>query len=401
MLLFLSTFFLVYGGLHGFFYYLLAKAWKLGRRRWPVLLFLLLMTIAPVLVRLLEQRELESAARVLAYLGYSWMGFIFFFTVTALFLILLRGLLRWRRQRAAGRLRQPTEGSRGLSRLLTPVGVFKLALLVAVLASVYGYREARDIRLAEVQLTSPKLAGFAVEGMTDSGGEFAWRPAEQPLRIVKITDVHLGLIVGERRLAAILAAVAQARPDILVATGDIVDGQHDGIAHLAEKFHQIEAPLGKFAILGNHEFYVGAAESQQFLEAAGFTVLRGESVTIGNRLTIAGVDDRTGIQLGLTPADQEQQLLGRLPLETFNVLLKHQPEIVLGGFVDLQLSGHIHGGQLVPFNFFTWLAYRVPVGLSRAEDGRYLYVGRGAGTWGPPIRFLAPPEVTLLELTAE
>lgn len=391
MILFLSLFFVIYGAMHWFFYRLLVAAWSPGRLRLPVLLFLGLMVLSPPLVRILEGRGWELSAQLLARIGYSWMGFIFLFCVIALvFLVLRLPLLYWGRNRKQSRLRLPGEGV-GRRRYRGSALICGTALVLALGATVYGYREARLIGLEEVRISSPKLLGFAPDPTS------AW-PEDRPLRIVMITDVHLGLIVREQRLAPMLAVVRQARPDILVATGDIVDGQGDGIAHLAEKFQRISAPLGKFAILGNHEFYVGAAESRQFLEAAGFTVLRGESVAIGGRLRIAGVDDRTGIRMGLVDADQEQRLLAELPADTFNILLKHQPEIVAGGPVDLQLSGHVHGGQLLPFKLFTWLAYRVPMGLSRSADGRYLYVGRGSGTWGPPIRFLAPPEITLIEL---
>jgi uncharacterized protein len=428
MILFLSFFLVVYGGMHWFFYRLLTAAWSPGRLRAPVLFFLALMVLTPPLVRILEHREAELTARALAHIGYSWMGFVFLFCVMALLLFGLWLPFRWRRK--AARLRLPGDGGARRLRLSAPARIFWLALLAALAASAYGYREATDIHLEEVRLVSPKLAGFAparlglsaglatvladhaLQEVDDAGsrGDAAsgpdpealvpW-PLGRPLRIVKITDLHLGLILREKRLAPILEVVRQARPDILVATGDIVDGQSYGLAHLAEKFRRIEAPLGKFAILGNHEFYIGAEESRLFLEDAGFTVLRGESVEIGGRLRIAGVDDRTGISLGLVAPDQEERLLASLMPDRYNILLKHQPEIVAGGSVDLQLSGHVHGGQIFPFKLFTWLAYRVPMGLSRAGDGRYLYVGRGTGTWGPPIRFLAPPEITLFELAAE
>lgn len=394
MLLFLSAFFVVYGVMHWFFYRLLAAARPPGRLRPLLLFFLLLMVLSPPLVRILEQRGQEPLAWALAWLGYSWMGFIFFFCAAALALSAVAWPLRrwWQRRQP---LVLPGEAAPRLRSLPLAALMFWPALLAALLALSFGYREAGDIRLEQVRLASPKLYGFAPDP------EAAPWPLERPLRIVKLTDVHLGLIIREKRLAPMLEVVHRARPDILVATGDIVDGQGDNIAHLAAWFREIEAPLGKFAILGNHEFYIGSQESRQFLEAAGFTVLRGESVEIGGRLRIAGVDDRTGVRLGQVAVDQEKRLLAALPPDTYNILLKHQPEVVAGGVVDLQLSGHVHGGQLFPFNIFTWLAYRVPVGLSQDDDGRLLYVGRGSGTWGPPIRFLAPPEVTLIELQQE
>ncbi|HET97197.1 MAG TPA: metallophosphoesterase [Desulfurivibrio alkaliphilus] len=381
MLLLLSAFLLIYGAMHCYFYWRLRGALpNLGAGRAMVGLFLLLMILAPVLVRLLEREGGAVAATLLAHLGFGWMGFLYLFTVVALMLDALRLL----RIRLAGPPKLALPGvatSRWPARVPAPAAVFWLAFLAAVAGCAYGYREALDIRLEQVRIVSDKLP-----------------PAEGVVRIVQITDIHLGLIVRERRLERMLAVVAQARPDLLLATGDIVDGQGDGIAPLAEQFRRLKTPLGKFAILGNHEFYVGATASLDFHESAGFTVLRGELSRVTPWLTVAGVDDITGERLGLTPPGQEEELLALLPEETFNILLRHQPRVVPGGLVDLQLSGHIHRGQIFPFNLFTWLAYRVSTGLSVAADGRYLYVGRGTGTWGPPIRFLAPPEVTLIEL---
>lgn len=380
MLLFLSAFLLIYGAMHGYFYWRLRAALGLGAARLPILLFLLLMVLAPVLVRLLEQRGWDLAALLLAHLGFGWMGLLFLFCVLAGLLDGAR-LLHSRLVRPT-KLVLPDGGGSGLAtRLLTPAAIFWLALLVAAASCAYGYREALEIKLERVEIVSDKLP-----------------PGQEPLRIVQVTDIHLGLIVRERRLARILAVAAAARPDLLLATGDIVDGQGDNLSRLAGEFHRLETPLGKLAILGNHEFYVGEAAAVAFHELAGFTLLRGEALRVTPHLTVAGVDDVTGVRLGITPPAQEERLLAALPEDTFNILLRHQPVVVPGGPVDLQLSGHIHRGQIFPFNLFTWLVYRVSSGLSVAADGRYLYVGRGSGTWGPPIRFLAPPEVTLIEL---
>ncbi len=387
MLPVLATFLLVYGAMHWYFYRRLRSALSSGlprTARFLLLLFLLVMLLTPILVRILEHRGWELAALGLAHLGFGWMGLLFLFSVAALPLDILGRL--YRRLTPVPKLLLHGDGLSPAARFLAPAPVFWLAFLVAVAGSAYGYREARDIRLERVEIVSAKLP-----------------PGQAPLRIVQVTDIHLGLLIRDQRLRRILEVVAAARPDLLLATGDIVDGQGDNIAPLAAMFKRVVTPLGKFAVLGNHEFYVGESASARFHEEAGFTVLRGEFARINPRLTVAGVDDNAGVRMGVTPSDQEQRLLAELPEESYNILLKHQPELLLpvglpGGVVDLQLSGHLHGGQILPFKLLTWLAYRVPMGLSGAADGRQLYVGRGSGTWGPPIRFLAPPEVTLFEL---
>lgn len=391
MLLFMSTFFVVYGGMNWLFYRLLTTSWRPRRLRVPLAFFLTLMVLSPPLVRILENQGWEWVAWLLAEVGYRWMGFLFLFLVFSLLLSLL-WLPLWRISRRA-RLSLPGERGGDYHRFTAPGALFKVALVLSLGAWVYGSYEATDVRLEELTISSPKL-----EAMTFSNPALFEGELNRPLRLVLISDLHLGLIVREKRLVPILEAVRRAKPDLLLAVGDIVDGQGDGIAVLARELSRIEAPLGKYAVLGNHEYYVGAQDSVEFLEAAGFKVLQGEEVAIGNRLRLAGVDDAAGIARGVVPADQEALLLQRLPHDTFNILLKHQPKIESSDRVDLQLSGHVHGGQIFPFNFVVWLVHRVPTGLSRMPDGRHLYVSRGAGTWGPPIRFLAPPEVTLIHL---
>jgi len=222
----------------------------------------------------------------------------------------------------------------------------------------------------------------------------------QKLTIVQISDVHLGLIVRRNRLKRILEKVKEANPDILVSTGDLVDGQIDNLNGLADMFNEIEPPLGKYAVTGNHEFYAGLSQALRFTKESGFTILRGEGITVGDIVNIAGVDDPAGAYFKEEKHRSEAELLSALPEDKFTLFLKHRPIIEktsLGHF-DLQLSGHTHKGQIFPFNIVTWLYYPVHAGCFNPIDGCYLYVSRGSGTWGPPIRFLSAPEVSLFEL---
>ena len=149
-------------------------------------------------------------------------------------------------------------------------------------------------------------------------------------------------------------------------------------------------------MIGNHEVYAGLESSLHFLRSAGFTVLRGESVAAGG-IILAGVDDPSA------GTDGQQSVAVHAPGNTddYVVLLKHQPVADKQIPFDLQLSGHVHGGQIFPFGLLTRLVYGVGTGLTRLGDGRLLYVSRGTGTWGPPIRLLAEPEITLITLESE
>jgi hypothetical protein len=169
---------------------------------------------------------------------------------------------------------------------------------------------------------------------------------------------------------------------------------------LAGSLREITPRYGKYAITGNHEFYAGLDQALNFTRSAGFTVLSGEAVSIPGLINIAGVDDPAGSMLGLSPAVSEEKLLTGLPRGLFTLLLKHRPLIdkKAVGLFDLQLSGHVHKGQIFPFSIITWLYYPLHAGRLDLPGHALLYVSRGAGTWGPPIRFLSPPEVTVVEL---
>jgi hypothetical protein len=166
---------------------------------------------------------------------------------------------------------------------------------------------------------------------------------------------------------------------------------------------EINPRYGKFAVTGNHEFFAGLGHVLDFMRGAGFVVLRGEGVNVAGMINIAGVDDPAGARYGLSSGISEHGMLSKLSGKHFTLLLKHQPVVngAVSGLFDLQLSGHTHGGQMFPFNFVTSRFFQYHRGSFDLPNHSYLYVNRGAGTWGPPIRFLAPPEITVVDLVPE
>ncbi len=376
MLLFLASFFLVYGGMHWYGYRKISAAIPLDHRARRLLVAaLVFLASAPILVRMAERTGYVTVAATIAWFGYLWMGFLFLFVVIAGAVDLVRS--GWR---LAGWLaRRPAVGLPARWGGLP----FWLACPLALLLCGYGWQEAKDVQLTRVVIPSAKLPVSAA-----------------PLRIVQISDLHLGLLVGRQRLERMLAQVRAARPDVLVVTGDLVDAQADGLVMLADRFRTIAPRYGKYAVTGNHEYYVGIDQSLAFAKAAGFTVLQGQTVRVGDHGAIAGVDDPVGVAMGRAAADEEQRVAAAQDRSRFAILLKHRPEVTPASarVFDLQLSGHVHGGQIAPFNLLTWLAYPVPTGLTKSAAGALLYVSRGSGTWGPPLRLLSPPEVTLIEV---
>jgi len=332
-----------------------------------------LMLLCPVMLRSIERYGIYSLSEALAMTGFIWMGLLFLFVSAALIMDLCRLILTVTALLFQGKF-SPW--------IPSPRLVFFTALAASLLAAGYGYLEARTIRTKHVTIHTPKIP-----------------KALGRLRIVQISDIHLGWMVGEKRVEKILSKVREAEPDILVSTGDLVDGQMDNCSGLAEMFRNVRTPYGKFAVMGNHEFYAGLDRSLQFTKAAGFEMLRGTGVDVGGVIYIAGVDDEAGRRYGLLKGDDEKALLTAVPVGRFALLLKHRPHTHRDsrGF-DLQLSGHTHGGQIFPFTLIIHMLYPVDHGPARLGGGAHLYVSRGAGTWGPPFRVLAPPEITVIDL---
>ncbi|AKU89970.1 metallophosphoesterase [Vulgatibacter incomptus] len=222
--------------------------------------------------------------------------------------------------------------------------------------------------------------------------------------IVQLSDVHVGPTIGRRFVEQIVAKANAERPDAIVITGDLVDGRVAELARHVEPLARLQARHGVYFITGNHEYYSGVEPWVAHLKKLGIRVLRNERVSLGDgaaSFDLAGIDDLWGAQFGEGQgADMEKALAGRDP-ERELVLLAHQPKAIdqaasLG--VGLQLSGHTHGGQIFPFNAVVHFAQPYVAGLHRHTEDTQIYVSRGTGCWGPPMRLGAPAEVTKIVL---
>jgi uncharacterized protein len=375
MTLFFLIFFLLYGGMHLYAFLKAKAAFAFNVQTGIVVaLIMLVMIFAPVIVRQSEKAGHESFAQIMSYIGYMWLGILFLFISASL----VFDCYRMVGHLINGFLNKPL-----VILTITPQYAFFIPLTASLLIAFYGYFEAGNIRTETIRIESPKIS-------VETGR----------LRIVQISDVHLGLIVRKERLGRILAEVKKADPDILVSTGDLVDGQINNLTGLADMFAGITPKYGKFAVTGNHEFYAGLDQALQFTGKAGFKILRGEALNVENIINIAGVDDPQAKSFSPYREVSEKELLSGLPREYFTLLLKHRPFVNndSNGQFDLQLSGHVHKGQIFPFSIVTDLYYKARSGLNILPGNSMLYVSRGSGTWGPPIRFLSPPEITVIDL---
>lgn len=374
MSLFLLVFFLIYGGVHTYAFLRVKYALNFQAGAGLVLaLFMILMVAMPVLVHVVEKRGFERTAIVTSHIGYLWMGLIFFFFVCSALFDFYR-LLVYAAQWVSGK---------DFSLILPSARqLLAVPLVVGLCITVYGYFEARDIRLERIRIPSPKIS--AKVGV---------------LRIVQISDVHVGLMVRERRLRGVIDQIVKARPDILVSTGDLLDGQVDRVEDLIGALKEIKPKYGKYAIMGNHEYFAGLDRARSLIEGAGFVLLKGDGERIAGIIDIIGFDDPAGRLTGTYKEISAEFLRRQFPGGSFRLCLKHRPTVAdTPGLFDLQLSGHTHKGQIFPFSLVTRFIYPMNAGFFKLPANGYVYVSRGSGTWGPPIRFLSPPEVTLIEL---
>lgn len=372
--IFISIYLAVYGGMHLYLYRRLLLGFELTRRqRFAVFAFLLVMVLGPLSSRLIERLGLDSVAGPLALLVFGWMGILFLSASLFLSIDMVRfsgWLLR--------RVTPLSVPAMGLAWRPLFIGVLSLS----VVASLFGFYAAREIRVERVTVQSSKLP-VGVE----------------PYRMVQLSDVHLGVMTDEQWLQRIVDEVDKLKPDLIVATGDIIDSNIDSAMPYQLLLSALQAVDGKYGVAGNHEFFAGIDKSVAYMQEAGFVMLRGERAMVKPWLHVLGVDDREGRHTGAPVVDHEAPLMEANDAAAITVLLKHQPVIRqehIGKF-DLQLAGHVHQGQIFPFRLLTWIAYPIAMGLSDLGAGSKIYVARGTGTWGPPIRIMAPPEITLFE----
>jgi predicted MPP superfamily phosphohydrolase len=372
--IFLAVFLSLYGGMH---YYIYKKITPLLPSVHAYLAWVFaLLVLSPVLIQLLVNANWISLARVAAGIGYTWMGFVFLFFWFALLNDAVRGVL-WLFDRVVHL------GTPLLSVLSSPQ-VTVAIMVVALAACGYGTYAAAQINVTRMRFPTSKFT-----------------PGHVPFRIVQISDLHLGLLTGEAHIQRMVEAINALHPDLVVSTGDLVDMQADHINKFAASLRQLHARYGCYAVTGNHEAFAGIEGALAFTRDAGFTMLSNEGRQIDKLVNIVGVDDPAVMRAAAQAPLSEASLLQQFHNGYVTILLKHQPVINKASvpYVDLQLSGHVHGGQIFPFGLFTKLAYhRVHMGMTQVAPTTWLYVSYGSGTWGPPIRFLAPPEITVIDI---
>ncbi len=336
-----------------------------------------IMTLLPVFIPIYSHKASERSMKIISYTGYIWLAFLIPFFPVALILDLynmitpLNGYLAEHGHTAF---------------IISSENTFFIPLSLSAVIVAYGFFEARNLRVERLVIHTSKLP-----------------PGAGNIRIAQISDLHLSVTVGEHIIDRIIKITEEEKPDIIVSTGDLMEGIVRHINHLSGLLRKPNARHGKFAVTGNHEFYGGLRHTVQFIEESGFTVLRDSGVTIENIINIAGMDFTGGETKGYSndaPRQDEREVLLKFRPGLFTVLLKHRSDVKEDslGLFDLQLSGHSHKGQIFPVNLATMFLFQYHTGFTKLSNGSAIYTSRGTGTAGPPVRFLSTPEITIIDI---
>lgn len=376
--IFFSVVLSVYGGAHYYLYTWLVRMAEPRRRlRRKIGLLFILMVLSFPTARILARYDFNLFNYILTLTSSVWMGLSLYFFLLALggdLIRLAQKIFRW-----GPRL------SKGQSLF------YRRFLLVCISAGAFmigGYAlvEARNLRVTRLEIFLPGLAA-EMDGFS----------------LVQVSDVHYGMLTENGKLSKIVDRINGLEADVVVITGDLVD---EGVSHMEEMaipLARLKSRHGIFAVTGNHEFYAGVDRAVAIMKKAGITVLRNEKAGLPGGLQLLGIDDPTGSRRMGNPLPDFDKILSQLDPKKPSILLYHQPtqfEKVASSGIGLQLSGHTHGGQLYPMIFISRKIYPLTPGMHQKGEN-YLYVSRGVGTWGPPMRLGSPPELVYIVLRAK
>lgn len=378
--LFISMALVLWGGLHVYLYQRITRTYDSNRRvRLALKIALPVLASLYFLGRVLQARIHHEFGTYVVWPGATYLAILAIGFSLLLPFDLCFTLPSWILRRKHLRLPGERDPIRTASRWYLP-----LVIITAVVASVYG--------------TVGALRGPAVTRLEVQLADLP--PAMDGFRIVQLSDLHVGGLVGHGYLEDVLTTAEPLNADLVVATGDISDERNGGDGSAIARIASLNSRFGVLSVTGNHEFYTGGDTTVEAYRRFGLPVLQQEHVVIADGLVVVGVDDP--VFLG-GPGRVEEAL----EKATYNVpaglpvlLLSHQPlgvEKAATAGVDLMLSGHTHGGQVPPFHLFSKLIYGYLTGYYRVQDLQ-LYVSNGAGFWGPATRLFADAEIVLITL---
>jgi uncharacterized protein len=377
----------VSAGIHTYVWFRLVRPAPLSRRGRILATVVLIAMFLSIPITTTSRMYAPGLASTFGWVSLPWMALVGL-TFVALVAIDAVKLVSWLVQRVARRTPPPAVPSLSRRQFLSRISG-GAALTLGSTSVAAGMIEARgEHEVVDVEIRLARLPR-ALDGFT----------------IVQLTDLHVGMTIDRAFVQRVVDRTNALSPDLIALTGDLVDGTVEDLRDDIAPLGQLRARHGVFAITGNHEYYAGADPWIAELTRLGARYLRNERVAIGDAAAgfdLAGVDDHGASRWTGHGEDLTAALAGRDPSRAL-VLLAHQPRQVRRAArhgVDLQLSGHTHGGQIWPWHFIVRIQQGGLLAGRYQIEGTQLYVSRGCGYWGPPVRVLAPLEITRVILRA-
>lgn len=340
------------------------------------ILFLFL-SLSFIIGRFLERIWLSPVSYAFTWIGSFWLAAMFYFFLLALLVDILR-LFNHLFPFFPDFMTSSPDAFRRYT--------FLAAVSVVVITLVAGHLNAIFPRIKRIPLTIPKAINIP-----------------SPIRIVVVSDIHLGTIIGPRREKRLVKKINSLRPDLVLFVGDVVDEDLGPVLHqnVGKELEKIHSANGVYSITGNHEYIGGVEEAVEFLTRHGITVLRDSVIQTMNTIYLVGREEHDQRRFGGAGKRSLEELLEGVDKTKPVIVMDHQPTTLdesVQNKVDLHLSGHTHNGQIWPLNLLTRKIYPLSWGYEKRGE-THIYVSSGFGTWGPPVRVGSHPEIVELVLT--
>lgn len=378
MLIFFSIVF----GIHFLVNFYIYKRGVQGLEAMPHLIpwlrgLMLFLVLSYPAARFLEKIWYSPISSFIHWAGAFWFAGILYFVL----LIFAADLVRWSNM-LFHFLPDKLTTNYAQTKLVTTYVVTTIVLLTVIAGHINAW--------------TPKIVKQTIK-IHKPGGD------RKSVKIVAASDIHLGTIIGPRKTNKLVHAINNLNPDIILFAGDVVDEDVKPVIeqNLGKNLLKLKAPLGVYAITGNHEYIGGVENAVEYLQKHGIRILRDTSIFIDDSFYLVGREDKEKNTFTQIPRKTVQDLLATLDMQKPIVMLDHQPynlDVATEAGIDFQISGHTHHGQLWPFNYITQRIFEVSRGYKQKGNSHF-YVSTGFGTWGPPVRVGNRPEI--LEITLE
>lgn len=378
IIIFFSVVFVVYSLLNWMLFTRGLQVFQQGMqaRIWYTWVFWILVASYPM-ARILERVWLSPVSDFLTWVGSFWLAAFFYFLIALIVIDLFR-LADWILpfyHLVAGN--DPSK---------TRLVIFLITTGVVAIALIAGHINAVTTKVTRYNIHIDKQV----------------EPGKK-IRIVAASDIHLGTVIGPRRLGRLVHLIEEQKPDIVLLAGDVVDEDLAPVVRndLGSLLLKIKAPLGVYAITGNHEYIGGASRAVKYLSEHGIQMLRDTSVVIDNSIIIVGREDRDRERFAGMARKSIGDLLSGLDQSKPIILLDHQPfnlKEASDAGIDIQISGHTHHGQIWPLGYITRAIFELSSGYLQKGNSHFI-VSTGYGSWGPPVRTGNRPEIVVIDVT--